>query len=153
MCHVVSSPDLGDVDFDAKLNVRTIWETEENRRGVSERSQALQDPGLSATPSPLESKEISFDVTTQIPPEPLHAELLGIGLLALSLWLNAFVMSARTQVNTFLRTLQLDTPWPQFLPQLIKKYQNVEKSSLMLKRSVGSYSSCRLSSPCRVRTA
>lgn len=111
MCHVEQGPQLGDCDFDAKLHVRTVWDMEADRKRVSNgTSSHLEDGGLSKTPTPLESTELAFDVTTQIPPEPLHAELLGMTLLFLSLFFASVIKSAQIQLNSAMYTLQHSTP-------------------------------------------
>ena len=80
MCHVDhGEEDLGDVAYDAKANRRTIWQMREDRK-----RDTLIDKGLADTSSALEDNDLVFDPTRQIPPEPLHAELIGISLLAVS---------------------------------------------------------------------
>lgn len=84
MCHVTKGAELGDPTFDAKLRARTLWEVREDRQSViANQRTAPLDIGLALSASVLEDVDLVFDHTRQLPPEPLHAELLGISLLVL----------------------------------------------------------------------
>ena len=106
MCHVETGEDLGDVEYDAKANQRTIWQMQEDRR-----RDPPTDQGLADTPSALEDPDLVFDPTRQIPPEPLHAELIGISLLAVSKLVLMLTEKWRAALSAHLRVLH-NTAWP-----------------------------------------
>ena len=113
MCHVQQGDDLGDVNYDVRLNARTLWEVREDRNAVSQglRRQPV-DPGLAYTPSALEDVELSFDTTRQLPPEPLHSELIGISLLAVSLLASMLTGKWRNSLSSIILLLAKSLPSP-----------------------------------------
>jgi hypothetical protein len=118
LCHVQQGADLGDVNFAAAEQARVLWEVRADRAAVASKSRSsLADAGLAVNPSPLETAALAFDTTRQIPPEPLHAELLGISLLTLSLlcgWLTGRWLNALSAILS-----NMTTPWSTELPTLV----------------------------------
>jgi hypothetical protein len=125
MCRVTKGTDLGDPAFDARMHTRTVWQADAVRAAcLAGEKDAHADTGLSVLPSALEDRTLVFDRFAQIPPEPLHAELLGISLLALSLLMN---MLTHKWLGFLSKNLQrIKTPWPELPALKLSKRQRAK---------------------------
>ena len=128
--------ELGDPTFDAKLHARTLWEVREDRQSVIANQRAAPlDIGLALSASVLEDVDLVFDHTRQLPPEPLHAELLGISLLVFSTLVSMLKNQWRNALSAHL--LCISTPWEEKLPSLaLSKRERVKMNAEQVSRAV-----------------
>ena len=116
-CHVTKWVDLGNVEFDCTARRRTLWHVREEREKARNSGREPSDEGLAVVaPSPLE--ECIFDTMTQIPPDPLHAELLGIGFLSISELTKSLTGKTLQELNRNLAILWASAPWKEKCPVL-----------------------------------
>jgi hypothetical protein len=93
-----------------------LWHVREEREKARNSGREPSDEGLAVAPSPLE--ECIFDTMTQIPPDPLHAELLGIGLLSISELTKSLTGKTLQELNRNLAILWASAPWKEKCPVL-----------------------------------
>ena len=137
MCHVENGENLGDVTYDAKLFARTVWEIEDARAEVKNGAcNGPRDRGLANTPSPLESSGLIFDVTQQIPPEPLHALLLGIGLVCLSVFIKSLTSKWKDAIGAILRLLSGQVWSEKFPPLKLSKKNRLKMNAEEISRTI-----------------
>jgi hypothetical protein len=137
MCHVKQGDELGDQTFDAKAVARTMWETEIDRAEVANGARGvLQDRGLASTPSPLESSGLIFDVTQQIPPEPMHALLIGIGLLCVSLLVKSLTPKWSNSLGAILSLMSKSIWLEKFPPLKLSKREILKMNAEQVSRTI-----------------
>jgi hypothetical protein len=103
----------GDLDDLAQCDVCALRKTDCTRRGVRARKsrQETNRAGLARDPSFLESSQVAIDVTTQIPPEPCHAETLGMGSLLLTNLATDLTSTGLLELNRSIAGIQLPRGW------------------------------------------
>jgi hypothetical protein len=79
----------------------------------------LKDAGMYPTATFFEDKRVFVDVTTQVPVEPYHAEILGHQKLLMTNILQSLTVGGRKVLGDRLHSIQLPKHWTEALPELV----------------------------------